>query len=113
MVQLCRGDRSSFRILDDRTSAELVNRINALPVEPPSPACAAKAPEAPVNLVLRAAGAVVVVRLDTGPCDAAHRNKAVRYGAGDLYRYATALLEPRRGAGLRPYDARAGLSRIA
>jgi hypothetical protein len=95
-VQLCRpvtAERTPFRVLNDRTSAEIVDRINALSAAPPSPMCATAAAEAPVDLVLRAGGAEIVVRLDTGPCGSAHRDGVIRYGAGDLYRYTTDLLE--------------------
>jgi hypothetical protein len=96
-VQLCppaTAGRTSFRVLNDRTSAEIVNRINALSTAPPSPGCATAAAGSPIDLVLRAGGAETVVRLDTGPCGTAHHDGVVRYGAGDLYRYITDLLKP-------------------
>jgi hypothetical protein len=96
MVQLCpptTTERAAFHVLDDRTSTEIVDRINALSAAPPSPACATGTAQAPVDLVLRAGGTEIVVRLDTGPCGSARRGGVVRYGAGDLYRYTTDLLD--------------------
>lgn len=95
MVQLCppaSAGRTSFRILNDRTSTEIVNRINALSTAPPSPVCATAA-GSPIDLVLRAGSTETIIRLDTGPCGSAHHDGVVRYGAHDLYRYTTDLLE--------------------
>jgi hypothetical protein len=96
LVQLCppaTGEWTSFRVLDDRASTGIADRINALSAAPPSPTCAAGAPQAPVDLVLRAGGTAIVVRLDTGQCGSAQRGGVVRYGAGDLYRFTTGQLE--------------------
>ncbi|WP_127501869.1 hypothetical protein [Actinoplanes solisilvae] len=95
MVQLCppATGRTSFRVLNDRTSTEIVNRINALPTAPPSPMCAGAAGGSPIDLILRAGGTATIIRLDTGPCGSAHHDGVVRYGAHDLYRYTADLLK--------------------
>lgn len=96
MVQLCppaTAGRISFRVLNDQTSNEIVNRINALSTAPPSPMCATAAAVSPIDLVLRASGTVTVVRLDAGPCGSARHDGVVRYGADDLYRYTTELVQ--------------------
>nr|WP_221376715.1 hypothetical protein [Actinoplanes polyasparticus] len=102
-MQLCpgatspSGERTAIRTISSRTSAEIVARLNDLPSEPPAADCSARPAGGSVALVLKGENPPVVVHLDTGPCGSVRRDGVVRYGAGELHRYAAALLESNGG----------------